>query len=377
MVRFLHTSDWQLGMTRYLFSEGAQERFNQARFDAIRSIGRIAAKSSCQFVAVCGDAFESNQIDRKTVARALEALKEVPVPVWILPGNHDPLNEVSVYLSKSFVEAKPANVNVIGDSTAIQVDPGVELVGAPWLSKRMPENPFYEATKSLERSDSVTRIVLAHGIVDLFTPAKDAPGVLAADSLDRVVQDRRVSFVALGDRHSRTKVGATDRVWFSGTPEATDFGEGESGYVQIVELAGDEVTVTPFPVGQWCFLEQDRVDVNCLEDIEALRRTLEGIQRKEQTVLRLNLVGSVSLTEEATLRQSLASVAEVFASFQIVDDQLLVVPDDSDFSRLGLSGFAEAAAKQLREKMATEALEERRTARDALALLARLSGGLP
>ena len=103
---------------------------------------------------------------------------------------------------------------------------------------------------------------------------------------------------------------------------------------------------------------------------------LEGIQRKEQAVLRLNIVGSVSLTQEAALRQSLANVREVFASFQIIDDQLLVVPDDSDFSRLGLSGFVEAAARQLREKLVTEAVEERRTARDALALLARLTGGL-
>jgi DNA repair exonuclease SbcCD nuclease subunit len=375
MVRFLHTSDWQLGMTRYLLSEGAQERFNQARFDAIRSIGRIAAESNCQFVAVCGDAFESNQVDRKTVARALEALNEIPVPIWILPGNHDPLNEVSVYFSRPFVQGKPTNVNVIGDSTAIQVDRGVELVGAPWLSKRMPVNPFYEATKSLERLHDVTRIVLAHGIVDLFTPAKDDPGVLAAESLDQVIEDRKASFVALGDRHSCTKVGASNRVWYSGTPEVTDFGEGESGYVQIVELAGDQVTVTPFLVGQWCFMQKDRVDINCSEDIAALQSTLEGIQRKEQTVLRLNIVGSVSLTQEAALRQSLANVREVFASFQIVDDQLLVMPDDSDFSRLGLSGFVEAAARQLREKMVTEAVEERRTARDALALLARLTGG--
>jgi DNA repair exonuclease SbcCD nuclease subunit len=314
-------------------------------------------------------------VDRKTVARALEALKEIPVPIWILPGNHDPLNEVSVYFSKPFVQGKPTNVNVIGDNTAIQVDRGVELVGAPWLSKRMPVNPFYEATKSLERLHDVTRIILAHGIVDLFTPAKDDPGVLAAESLDQVIEDRKASFVALGDRHSCTKVGASNRVWYSGTPEVTDFGEGESGYVQIVELAGDQVTVTPFSVGQWCFMQKDRVDINCSEDIAALRSTLEGIQRKEQTVLRLNLVGSVSLTQEAALRQSLANVREVFASFQIVDDQLLVVPDDSDFSRLGLSGFVETAARQLREKMVTEAVEERRTARDALALLARLTGG--
>jgi DNA repair exonuclease SbcCD nuclease subunit len=362
-------------MTRYLFWEGAQERFNQARFDAIRSLGKIAAESSCQFVVVCGDAFESNQVDRKTVARALEALKEVPVPVWILPGNHDPLNEASVYSSKSFVQGKPANVNVISDAAPIQVDHNVELVGAPWLSKRMPVNPFYEATKSLEPLPGVTRIVLAHGIVDLFTPKKDDPAVLTADSLERVVEDGKVSFVALGDRHSRTKIGAGDRIWYSGTPEVTDFGEGETGYVQIVELDGDRVVATPALVGQWRFVEKDRIDINCSEDIEALRSMLESIERKEQTVLRLNLVGSISLTQEAILQQFLSTIGDVFASFQISDDELLVLPDDADFSGLDLSGFAEATVRQMREKMIGEGMQKR-TARDALALLVRLRSGL-
>ena len=79
MVRFLHTSDWQLGMTRHFLSEGAQERYGKARFDAIRAMGRIAKKKNCQFILVCADAFESNQVDRKTVARPLEALKEVSI----------------------------------------------------------------------------------------------------------------------------------------------------------------------------------------------------------------------------------------------------------------------------------------------------------
>ena len=68
MVKFLHTSDWQLGMTRRYLAEGSQERYNQARFDAVRTMGRLAKEESCQFMLVCGDVFESNQVDRKTVA---------------------------------------------------------------------------------------------------------------------------------------------------------------------------------------------------------------------------------------------------------------------------------------------------------------------
>lgn len=57
VTRFLHTGDWQLGMTRHFFSEGVQERFAQSRFDAIRELGRIAEEEDCRFIVVCGDVF--------------------------------------------------------------------------------------------------------------------------------------------------------------------------------------------------------------------------------------------------------------------------------------------------------------------------------
>ena len=113
MVRFLHTSDWHLGMTRHFLSEGVQERFTQSRFDAIRELGRIAEAEDCEFIVVSGDIFDSNLVDRKTVSRALEALKDVSVPVYLLPGNHDPLNAASVYKSTTFLDRKPDHVNVM------------------------------------------------------------------------------------------------------------------------------------------------------------------------------------------------------------------------------------------------------------------------
>ena len=46
--RFLHTGDWQLGMTRHFFFERVQERFAQSRFDASRELWRIA-EEECLF----------------------------------------------------------------------------------------------------------------------------------------------------------------------------------------------------------------------------------------------------------------------------------------------------------------------------------------
>jgi DNA repair exonuclease SbcCD nuclease subunit len=372
MVRFLHTSDWQLGMTRHFLSEGAQERYSQARFDAIRALGRIARDEKCQFMLVCGDAFESNQVDRKTVARAMEALKDVPVPVFILPGNHDPLNAASVYRSSTFIERRPEHVQVIEAAAPIKIAEGVELVGAPWISKRPVANPIEDLLATLQPAIGMTRICVAHGVVDLFTPERDAPAVIALSMLERAIDEGKIHFVALGDRHSLTKVGGSDRIWYSGTPEATDFQETQAGYTHIVEMGDDSVTTKSIQVGHWRFIERERVDLNTADDVEALRKSLEEIENKERTIVRLNLVGSLSLASNGTLQNHLLAAKDVFGAFDVRDDALLVLPDDTDFANLGFSGFADRTVQRLRSEI-SEGGNEGTVAREALMLMLRLA----
>lgn len=374
MIRFLHTSDWQLGMTRHFFAEGAQERYSQARFDAIRTMGRIAEDENCRFMLVCGDAFESNQVERKTAARALEALKDVPVPVYILPGNHDPLNAASVYRSSTFIERKPAHVHVVENASPLKVSDDVELVGAPWLSKRPVANPLEEALGALSPANGIARICIGHGAVDQLAPDREAAGIIAVSALERAIGEEKVHFVALGDRHSLTKVGAGERIWYSGTPEATDFGETQSGYAHVVEIGDGGVTTKPVQVGQWRFIERERIDLNTADDVEALRKLLEEIENKDRTVVRLNLVGSLSLSWSGALQNHLLAAKDVFGAFDVRDDALLVLPDDADFANLGFSGFADGTVQRLRSKIA-QGGDESVAARDALMLLLRLATG--
>ena len=72
-MRFLHTSDWQLGMTRAFLTPEASARFSKARIDAIVTLGRLASEHEARFIVVAGDVFESNQISRETLVRTLEA----------------------------------------------------------------------------------------------------------------------------------------------------------------------------------------------------------------------------------------------------------------------------------------------------------------
>ena len=85
-TRFLHTSDLQLGMTRWFLqeTEDAQALFDAARVEAITRLGEKAIEYQCDFIIVAGDVFEHNSISAKTRERALAALAALPVDVYLL-----------------------------------------------------------------------------------------------------------------------------------------------------------------------------------------------------------------------------------------------------------------------------------------------------
>ena len=373
MTRFLHTGDWQLGMTRHFFSEGVQERFAQSRFDAIRELGRIAKEEDCRFMVVCGDVFESNLVDRKTVSRALEALKDVPVPVYLLPGNHDPLNAASVYRSTTFLERKPAHVHVIEDTTPIRVDEGVEIVGIPWTSKRPLQDLVALRTGKLEPIVDTLRVCVAHGMVDNLSPNPDDPALISLHAAENAISQNKIHYLALGDRHSLTEVGDSGRIWYAGAPEPTDYNEVKPGFALVATINEEGVTTKEVNVGRWKFIEREQVDLNTKEDIEALRGWLGNLEDKERTVVKLRLVGSLSLSFHGELEELLAHVQEILGAVETRRDNLVVIPEDADFMDLGFSGFASCTVERLRSNV-EESGPDSITSRDALALLVRLAG---
>lgn len=372
MVRFMHTADWQLGMRRWFLSAEAQARFDTARLDAISTMGRIAKEKKCAFILVCGDVFDSNHEDRRVVVRALEALAAVKLPVYLLAGNHDALEPGNVYQSRTFVDHKPDNVTVIGNTEPLQIAAGVELIGAPWTSKRPLEDLVAKAVSTKPQKAAVISIIAGHGAVDTLSPDPNNPAVIRVASAEAAIQKGLIHYLALGDRHSVTKVGSSGRIYYSGAPEPTDFDETGPGNVLIVELSEGQCNVEQVCVATWQFVRYAG-GVHSAEDISALDSRLASQPNKDRTIMQLDLKGTLSIAARAALDQLLDHNRDLFASL-ILDrssDNLVTLPEDEDFSELGLSGYASAAVGELRAT-ALGAGAQAKTARDALALLYRL-----
>jgi DNA repair exonuclease SbcCD nuclease subunit len=376
-MRFVHTADWQLGMTRYFLNGEAQPRYSAARREAVAALGPLAAEVGAEFVVVAGDVFEHNQLPPKIVSQSLEAMRAIGVPVYLLPGNHDPLDASSVYTSPLFMAECPGNVTVLDRAGIHEVRPGLQIVAAPWRSKAPTTDLVGDVLDGLP-ADGVTRIVVGHGGVDLFEPDRDKASLIRLAALEAALARGAVHYVALGDKHSRTQVGKTGRVWYSGAPEVTNYDhiESDPGHVLVVDVdeqdAQHPVRVDARRVGRWRFVSM-RFTVDSSRDITDLGLNLDLMPDKDRTVVQLALTGSLTVTDKAELDACIDKHTRLFAALTSWGSQtdVAVVPADGEFDDLGIGGFAAAAVGEL-VATARDGGEQADDARAALALLLRL-----
>ena len=358
-------------MTRAFLSEEAGVRFAQDRIDAIQTIGELAKTHDAGFIVVAGDVFESNQLSRQTVTRTLEALRNVPVPVFLLPGNHDPLDNSSIFLTEEFQSAAD-NIIVLTDTQPRSISrwPEVEVIGAPWLTKHPSHDLCRQLIDTLEPT-ATTRIVVAHGQVDELSPDKSRPEIIDLAGVEKALIEKKLHYLALGDRHSTTPIGASKRIWYSGAPVSTDFDETAPNQVLLVSLDADKhCEVEPLAVSDWNFVARHQ-HMNSPEDIAQLSQWLEQIPNKQRTAIKISFEGSIDLTTAASLDKTMDDAGLLFASLKIRErlTQLHVVPSTADEDDVSLSGYARSAWQDLQQS----AQSGDPVAEDALRLLFRLN----
>lgn len=371
MTRFVHAADLQLGKASRFLNTEARDRYRQDRIDAIRTIGEVVRREGAEFVVVSGDVFDSNDVDRRQVVRrVLDAFSELTVPVFLLPGNHDHLGLRSVW--NCVAASPPSNVVVLDNHEPRPVSPGVEVVGAPWTSKRPLSDPASPAFDDLPAASGVRRILVAHGVVDAVFPVTDRidQALIRLESLEAALADGRIHYAALGDRHSVTSVGSTGRVWYAGTPEPTAWDETDPGRVLVVDL-GESVQVRPVPVAKWSF-ETLEVVLDGTADLESLRTRLTAEGCKERRAVRIVAEGSLSVAERAALNETVEELGDAFGCLELHDtSRLQTRPDHVDPDELGLTGYLRDAFDELVALATAEPPDER--AAEALVLLDRIT----
>ncbi|WCZ36916.1 Nuclease SbcCD subunit D [Corynebacterium heidelbergense] len=390
-ARILHTSDWHLGMSRWFLDADAQPRFDEARLAAVERLFDIARSRDCEAIVVAGDVFDSNFLEPRTWRRALDVLRRTPVPLYLLPGNHDSLDPSSVYRQPEFEgleQGGSAGVRVLRNSEAQEVRPGLVIIGAPLLSRYGAEDVVGRALSAVREDCGAAppgeaRVLVGHGRVQSWG-SEMALDVIDVDGAVAACEQRLVDYIALGDTHSAMRLHDSGRAWYSGSPEVTDYreedgtGEAASGFALIVDIAADplggdspaKVAVEQVPVGQWTFAAVDgRMDGP--EDVQALVERLDRFPHPRTTVVKYGLEGTIDLATSGKLERQLDELRPKFAALypRHSRDRVHVVPGESEIAEaFPTAGVVGRVAEEL--SLLAQTTPE---AEDALKLLYRLS----
>jgi len=290
-LKILHTADWHLGRGFPSFAEADETKLTRARLDAVERVLGLAESFAVHAVLCAGDLFDDPapaEMWWRGLLRLFERRAWRDRPVFLLPGNHDPLQPESVWWeTHPFRRALPAWVHVIdrdnyefplSEEAVLYAAPCRSQAGADDLSSRLPRR---------EPHDARIRIGMVHGqTFEMERHQTNFPIALDA------AQQRGLNYLAVGDTHAhRVLPPNTSPTVYPGAPEATTFGEKDTGFVAVVFFPrlGRPPSIQKHPVARWRWRDQR---CSSLEELEALRREDLG-----DCVLKLTLAMEVTVAD--------------------------------------------------------------------------------
>jgi len=316
MLRLVHTADWQIGKPYGSVSD-EQKRFRlqQERLSAIGRIRDVARLQAAQLVLVAGDLFDSPTPATTAVMEVLEVIGEMEVPVVVIPGNHDHGAPGTVWHREDFQRHQrqlAPNLRLLLERQPLLLE-AATVLPCPLLRNQDSSDPTLWL-RTLDWSTlpaDVPRIVLAHGGIHGFGGRdyeSDEEAQAGANNLIDLaaLPADQIDYVALGDWHNLKQVSG--QAWYSGTPEADRFDQGDDnqrGQVLLVDLQrGEAPVVKPQPTGRirW---HNIKVRFGGDGDLDRFERQLEELTagRVARDLLRLEVSGSLSLKAHRRYQQ--------------------------------------------------------------------------
>ena len=384
-MRFIHTADWQIGMTFRGFKEQTRMLMEVDRFEVIEAIAKYAkdSKNGIDFVLVCGDMFDSPRIADALVKKTLKKIERIEKPVYVLAGNHEWNGTEFIFTSKCFLENKPENLHIL--SAGINPIPGldgVEIVAAPLEGKEDEKDLIAEQLEKLGDTNGI-RIVAGHGSIDKIMPAGRRKDLIALAPIEKALSEGKIHYVAMGDRHSTTSVGDTDLVWYSGAPEPTGFAEDKQRNVLSVEInKGQKAKVQEVEVGQWEFIRLGtgvkQHELRKPEDLKEIEKLVDSVKRPSKTAIKIYLDSILDFDTDMRRRNLFDEWEnEILAGFQVSESSngARIESDPLKEKAPGaLSGYALAAYQELKDRAMSDERDSH-VALEALKLLTAFAGG--
>lgn len=319
MIRFIHSADWQLGARFSQFGLKASS-LRQARLLTLQRALELAEEQAAAAFLIAGDLFEDNQVDDTLVAAALTCFAAHPrLPIYLLPGNHDPhTGPDSVWQRKAFLNA-PAHVHVLREPGVVDLGGNAFLLASPLHQKLSVTDPSLKLVElAAGLPADALKIGMTHGALAIESKHQPNDFPIALNAASRAGLD----YLAAGHWHNWLSDLDGGRLVMPGTPEPDRFTPESSGCIAVVEIDGSgqtpRVRALPIATLTWRVLGFDFLSAEASR--ASLAATLAELSpTAASTVLRVTLNGTASPAALTELRAWIEPALAPFLVGQLVD----------------------------------------------------------
>jgi DNA repair exonuclease SbcCD nuclease subunit len=349
-MRFVHSSDWQIGRVFRFADDITLGVLSDARLDVIGRLGALARAQNAPSVLVAGDIYDVERPSDRTLRQPIERMAAAPDIAWhLIPGNHDPHRPGGAW-DRLLRNERPANIHLHLDEQAADIG-GATLLPAVLREKHASGDPT-EAFDAMRTPEGAIRIGLAHGSVRGFGDNAAAHNRIAIDRAQRA----GLAYLALGDWHGAQEAGA--RTWYSGTPETDDFSTGGrgGGEALVVDVAGPAAppSVAIHRIGRFRW-QRDEARLFNQGDIDALDARVRALSPSlDEVLVWLEVTGSLSLVELTRFEWAVAGLGAALRLLRLDRDGLRATPETADLDAIERAGPIRQAAERLSHAAATD-----------------------
>ena len=228
-LRLLHTSDIHIG------DEYAPAR----RLTELTALVDAAIAQRVDALLIVGDLFDSTRVKRQDVEAALSQLARLTVPTIITNGNHDALDNPSIY-DRIHLGDAGEHIYFVDDTDGRQIVLD-DLHLAIWARAMLGHEPCHRPLQGYRRHpDGYWQVVLAHGYYFPSGEPPDRSSPIQAQEIAALECD----YLALGHWHHFLDVSVEGvTAFYSGSPAI-----GTANLVTLEPSAGSRVERIPLAI---------------------------------------------------------------------------------------------------------------------------------
>lgn len=306
-LRILHVADVHLGVKfKGLSPDKARNRREDLKKTFSKTID-IVKSSRSNVLLIAGDLFDDPHPSSSLVSFVMNEIKRAQIPVFLIPGNHDPMVKGSVYTENDF----PSNVEIFDKEFSTKTVGDLAVHGIAYDPEKLDKHILKDLPAPVPDKYN---IALVHGSYRFMDFGDENYYPIEKEE----IEGSKMNYIALGHFHTFNEIKTSVPACYPGTPEGLGFNDTGSRGVVLVDLDKNGVKITPNNINSRVYVAYELECSDLVNEAEIEKKIREHSDPNK--LLRVKLSGVPETLFKFDSETLLEEIENSFFHLEIIDN---------------------------------------------------------